>query len=104
MKKLLSTLCLVLAALCLKCLAAAGGAKDSLGRMICVGAFALYFSHSIVNIGMAMGVMPVIGIPLPLISAGGTSVISMYIAAGLVMSVHSHKEKQTHMFYTESYD
>jgi rod shape determining protein RodA len=42
--------------------------------------------------------MPVIGIPLPFLSAGGTAVIAMYIAIGLVMSVYSHSEEEYRMF------
>ena len=94
----------LLVSVCLKFLSVAGSAKDSLGRLVCVGVFAVFFSHSFINIGMALGVMPVIGIPLPLISAGGTSVIALYLEIGLVMSIHSHREKETHMFYTEEYD
>lgn len=90
----------VLSVLCLKFLSVASSAKDSLGRLICIGVFAVFFSHSVINIGMDLGVMPVIGIPLPLISAGGTSVISLYAAVGLVMSVYSHRKKEEHMFYS----
>ena len=95
---------IMLAALCLKFLSVASSSKDNLGRLICVGVFAVFFSHSVINIGMDLGVLPVIGIPLPLISAGGTSVISLYAAVGLVMSVYSHRRKEEHMFYTEKYD
>ncbi len=93
-----------LAALCIKLLADAGGAKDNLGRYICIGVFAVFFSHSVINIGMALAVMPVIGIPLPFLSAGGTSVISLYLAIGLVLSVRAHSKREKHMFYTEKYD
>ena len=95
---------IMLAALCLKFLSVASSSKDNLGRLICIGVFAVFFSHSVINIGMDLGVLPVIGIPLPLISAGGTSVISLYAAVGLVMSVYSHRRKEEHMFYTEKYD
>ena len=95
---------ILLAALCLKFLSVASSSKDNLGRLICIGVFAVFFSHSVINIGMDLGVLPVIGIPLPLISAGGTSVISLYAAVGLVMSVYSHRHKEEHMFYTEKYD
>ncbi len=95
---------LLLAVICLKILSVASAAKDTLGRLICVGAFALFFSHSVINIGMDLGVLPVIGIPLPLISAGGTSVIALYASIGLVMSVYYHRHKAEHMFYTEKYD
>ena len=94
----------VLAVLCLKILSVSSSSKDNLGRLICVGVFAVFFSHSVINIGMDLGVLPVIGIPLPLISAGGTSVLSLYAAVGLVMSVHYHRRREEHMFYSEKYD
>jgi len=95
---------IMLAVLCLKVISVSTSSKDSLGRYICVGVFAMYLFHSVINIGMVLAVFPVIGIPLPFLSAGGTSVISMYIAAGLVMSVHSHRKKNVHMFYEEKYE
>lgn len=95
---------IILAALCLKILSVASSSKDNLGKYICVGVFAMFFSHTVINIGMALAVMPVIGIPLPLLSAGGTSVIALYAAVGLVLSVYAHKEKAKHMFYSEKYD
>ncbi len=95
---------LLLAVICLKILSVASSSKDSLGQLICVGVFAVFFSHSVINIGMDLGVLPVIGIPLPLISAGGTSVISLYAAIGLVMSVYYHRREAEHVFYTEKYD
>ncbi len=95
---------ILLAVLCLKTIAVAVSSKDSLGRYICVGVFAMYLFHSVINIGMVLAVFPVIGIPLPFLSAGGTSVLSMYVAAGMVMSVHAHRKKKTYMFYEEKYD
>lgn len=93
-----------LACLCFRSMAVSLYSKDSLGRYICVGVFAMYLFHSVINIGMVLAVFPVIGIPLPFLSAGGTSVVCMYIAAGLVMSVYSYRKKKTHMFYEEKYD
>ncbi|MBO6231025.1 MAG: FtsW/RodA/SpoVE family cell cycle protein [Ruminiclostridium sp.] len=92
---------LMLAVICVKVLSVASGAKDTLGRLICIGVFAVIFSHSVINIGMDLGVLPVIGIPLPFLSAGGTSVIALYAAVGLVMSVYSHRKTEEHMFFTE---
>ncbi len=89
----------VLAYICLKIVADSRIAKDSLGRNICVGVFGMMFAHCIMNIGMVLAVMPVIGVPLPFMSAGGTAVLSMYIAIGLVMSVYSHSEKNYRVFY-----
>lgn len=57
---------------------------EPLGADICIGVFALIFSHTLINIGMVLGFMPVIGVPLPFISAGGTAMVSMLTAMGLV--------------------
>ena len=88
-----------LASLCLKLLSNASGASDDLGKLICVGVFAVIFFHSVINIGMVLSVVPVIGIPLPFISTGGTAMIMMHACVGLVLSVSSHKSKEKHMFY-----
>lgn len=92
---------IALAVLCLKLLSDASGAQDMLGKLICVGVFAMVFFHCIVNIGMVLCVVPVIGIPLPFISQGGTSMLMMHACIGLVLSVTAHREKPKHMFYTE---
>lgn len=92
---------LILAAICVKILSVGSSAKDSLGKYICVGVFSMILFHSIANIGMVLGVMPVIGIPLPFISAGGTSIISLFCSLGLVLSVGVHNSKKYHMFYSE---
>lgn len=92
---------IALAALCLKLLSNASGAQDQLGRLICVGVFAMVLFHCIINIGVVLSVMPVIGIPLPFLSTGGTAMIMMHAGIGLVLSVSAHKEKTKHMFYEE---
>ena len=89
----------VLAYICLKIFADSRASKDTLGKLICLGVFAMYFAHCFMNIGMALKVMPVIGIPLPFFSAGGTAMLSMYLAMGLVLSVHAHNEKKYRVFY-----
>ncbi len=89
----------VLAYICLKLIANSRKAKDSLGKYICIGTFALIFAHCFMNIGMVLVVMPVIGIPLPFLSGGGTAMLSMFIAIGFVMSTYSHREKKHHVFY-----
>lgn len=92
---------IALAVLCLKLLSNASGAPDQLGRLMCVGVFAMVFFHCVINIGMVLSVIPVIGIPLPFISQGGTSMMMTHICMGLVVSTTCHKEKVKHMFYTE---
>ena len=72
---------------------------DKLGKLICLGTFAMIFTHCFMNIGMVLKVMPVIGIPLPFFSAGGTALLSMYIAIGLVLNCYAHNDKKYRMFY-----
>lgn len=70
----------------------AGQARDRLGKLLAVGVVALLFSHVFVNIGMNIRIMPVTGIPLPLLSAGGSSVLSSLIAAGILQNVSIHRK------------
>ncbi len=85
--------------ICVKLIANSRIAKDELGKMICVGTFAIIFTHSVLNLGMVLGVLPVIGIPLPFTSNGGTAMLSMFLAIGLVMSTYSHSGRNYAVFY-----
>lgn len=87
--------------ICVKIYMSSLQAKDKLGQLICIGVFTMILIHAVLNIGMVLAVMPVIGIPLPFISAGGTSTVSLYVAVGLVLSVYGHRSRKYHMFYTE---
>lgn len=66
-------------------------AEDEFGRLICVGVFSMFLFQAFQSIGMNMGMMPVTGIPLPLISAGGSSMLTSLLALGLVENVHAHR-------------
>jgi len=69
----------------------ASRAQDSFGRLF-AGSLALtFFVYVGVNIGMVTGLMPVVGVPLPLISYGGTSMVTLLTAFGIIMSIHSHR-------------
>jgi rod shape determining protein RodA len=52
-----------------------------------------FFIYVFVNIGMVSGILPVVGVPLPLVSYGGTSVVSLMLAFGLLMSMASHRQR-----------
>lgn len=95
---------IILAYICLKIFADSRVARDRMGRFICMGAFGLMLSHCIMNIGMVLKVMPVIGVPLPFLSAGGTAMVSMYVMIGLVLSVYSHRAMSYNVFYSEDED
>jgi rod shape determining protein RodA len=95
-------LLIILAYICLKIFADSRVTRDRLGRFICMGAFGLMLSHCIMNIGMVLKVAPVIGVPLPFLSAGGTAMISMYAVIGLVLSTYSHRAVTYNVFYDDN--
>ena len=79
---------LLLFLLCFSMIYNAKKAKDDLGRLICVGVFSMFAAQIAINIGMNLSMFPVIGITLPFLSAGGTSVATLYLSIGVVLSVH----------------
>jgi rod shape determining protein RodA len=70
----------------------AGLARDRLGRLLAVGVVTLLFSHVFINIGMNIRIVPVTGIPLPLLSYGGSSVLGSLIALGMLQNVHIYRK------------
>jgi rod shape determining protein RodA len=70
----------------------ASQARDRLGRLLAVGVVTLLFSHVFINIGMNIGIVPVTGIPLPLLSYGGSSVIGSLIAIGMLQNVYLYRK------------
>ncbi len=51
-----------------------------------------FFTYAFVNIGMVIGILPVVGVPLPLVSYGGTSMVTLLLGFGMLMSIHTHKK------------
>ena len=70
----------------------AGQARDRLGKLLAVGVVTLLFSHIFINIGMNIRIVPVTGIPLPLLSYGGSSVIVSLIAIGMLHNVYIYRK------------
>ncbi len=66
-------------------------ARDRLGKLLAVGVVTMLFSHVFINIGMNIRLMPVTGIPLPLLSYGGTSVLCSLIAIGVLQNVYIYR-------------
>lgn len=66
-------------------------AKDKIGALIVVGVLALMLFHVIINVGMVVGLLPIIGIPLPFVSAGGSSLISYYAAMSLCIGIRMRR-------------
>lgn len=86
---------LLLGGICLRCLLIARKSRDRMGAIICVGVFAMFGGQALINLGMNLGLFPVIGVTLPLFSAGGTSVVTLIMSLGLVLNVYSHRNKRT---------
>ena len=84
----------IISALCLRVLQVGRRAKDRLGRFICVGVFSMIAAQTVMNVGMCLSVLPVIGVTLPLFSGGGTSVVATYLGIGLAMSVSMHNSRK----------
>jgi len=63
--------------------------RDPQGRLFIIGVFAWLGYQAFVNIGMTMGVLPVVGVPLPLVSYGGSSTVTVWVALGLIQSIRA---------------
>lgn len=66
--------------------------SDSFGRLVAASIVLTFFVYVLVNIGMVSGLLPVVGVPLPMISYGGTSIVTLMAGFGILMSVYSHKQ------------
>ena len=67
-------------------------ASTMFGRLMAGTVTLMFFTCAFVNMGMVSGVLPVVGVPLPLISYGGTALISLFIGLGILMSVQAHRK------------
>ncbi|MFT6915690.1 MAG: rod shape determining protein RodA [Motiliproteus sp.] len=73
----------------------ASQAQDTFGRLLAGSLTLTFFVYVFVNIGMVSGILPVVGVPLPLVSYGGTSIVTLIAGFGLIMSIHSHRSLVT---------
>lgn len=83
-------LVIALAIFCARLLFRAHGAPDVAGRLVCVGVFGMFAAQIVVNIGMNLLLLPVVGITLPFLSYGGSAMFSAYLGLGIVLSVQMH--------------
>ena len=83
-----TTFCLVLFALLFyRGFLIAGQTRDPFGRLLIVGLITMLATHTIVNMGMVLGLMPVVGLPLPFMSYGGSWLMTCLVAVGIILSV-----------------
>ena len=74
-------------ALVLRALWIGARARDRFGRFVAVGIAAVLFWHVVVNVGMVSGLLPVVGVTLPLFSYGGSSALTVFLCLGLLLSI-----------------
>jgi rod shape determining protein RodA len=85
----------LLVAICLRCIRVSQLSVKNEGKYICIGVFAMLFAQTSINIGMCTSITPVIGITLPFFSAGGTSLLCLFLGIGLVLNVYTHRNSRT---------
>jgi rod shape determining protein RodA len=69
----------------------AANAATFYARLLAAAVTLMFFTYAFVNMGMVSGILPVVGVPLPFISYGGTALLTLFIGVGILMSVHRHR-------------
>lgn len=77
--------------------------QDYMRRLVCYGAASALMFQLMINVGMCIGVMPVIGLTLPLISYGGSSVVTIFMMLGLVSGAYARPSSLSHERYVQPY-
>lgn len=90
---------LLLGAIIARCIWVGTRSPDYMRRLICFGAASALIFQVVYNVGMCIGVLPVVGLTLPLISYGGSSIVTIYAMLGLVSGVHARPAPQSHERY-----
>ncbi len=90
---------LLLLLIILRCIYVGTQSQDYMRRMICFGVAAALVFQVVSNVGMCIGMTPVVGLTLPFISYGGSSILSLYAMVGLVSGVHARPEPRAHERY-----
>ncbi len=78
-----------------RCLVITANASTLFSRLLGGAITLTFFTYAFVNMGMVSGILPVVGVPLPLLSYGGTSLLTMMVGFGILMSIHTHKQLVT---------
>jgi rod shape determining protein RodA len=74
-----------------RCFVISFESEDTFSKLLGASLTLIFFTYIFVNIGMVSGLLPVVGVPLPLISYGGSSLITLMASFGIIMSIHKHK-------------
>ena len=84
---------IVIAILVLRIIFIASNCNDMMGKLICFGVSAIFILQTLEGIGMSLAIIPVVGITLPFMSAGGSSTLALYLIIGIVHSVNAQEKK-----------
>ena len=84
-------LTLIYALIIFRCMSLSLRCEDNFSRLLGASLTFVFFTYIFVNIGMVSGLLPVVGVPLPLVSYGGSSLITLMASFGIIMSIHKHK-------------
>ena len=90
---------ILLFAIVIRCIWVGNRSGDFMRKLICYGAASALMFQTIVNIGMCIGIMPVIGLTLPFMSYGGSSLVTLYAMVGLVSGVYARPDAPSHQRY-----
>jgi rod shape determining protein RodA len=69
----------------------AANAATFFARLLAASVTLMFFTYAFVNMGMVSGILPVVGVPLPFVSYGGTALLTLFIGIGILMSAHNHR-------------
>jgi rod shape determining protein RodA len=69
----------------------AANAPTLFTRLLAGSITLIFFTYAFVNMGMVSGILPVVGVPLPFISYGGTALVTLFLGIGILMSIHKHR-------------
>ncbi len=75
-------------------------ASDNTGYLIAIGVLALFFTHITINLGMNIGLLPVTGLPAPFLSYGGSALLAMTSALGLLLSIYRYRREEQDMLFS----
>ena len=93
----------MMVAIIARCIYVGTRSQDYMRRMVCFGAATALIFQVCSNVGMCIGMTPVIGLTLPFISYGGSSIVSLFAMLGLVSGVHARPAPRSHELYVRPY-
>jgi rod shape determining protein RodA len=70
----------------------AANAPTFFSRLLAGSVTLIFFTYAFVNMGMVSGILPVVGVPLPFVSYGGTALATLFVGIGILMSIHRHRK------------